>query len=110
MAITIHVTYTGVGGSALRFAREMTDSGIADAIRAGEGNLRYDYYLPLTGGESVLLIDSWDSQAALDRHHRSPLMQQILRLREKYDLHMSVERFVTDTDGIPEQDKPFIRE
>ena len=28
--------------------------------------------------------------------------------REKYDLHMTIERFVSD-DNIPEQDKSFIR-
>ena len=28
--------------------------------------------------------------------------------REKYDLHMTIERFVSD-DNIPEQDKGFIR-
>ena len=29
-------------------------------------------------------------------------------LREKYDLHMTIERFVSD-DKIPEQDKAFLR-
>ena len=39
------------------------------------------------------MIDSWESQEALDRHHASPLMGKIAALREKYDLHMVVERF-----------------
>ena len=35
-------------------------------------------------------------------------MKTIAELREKYDLHMTIERFVSD-DKIPEQDKGFIR-
>lgn len=56
--------------------------------------------------ETVLLIDSWTDQAAIDAHHASPMMQEIAALREKYDLHMDVERFVSDAY---EQDEKFIR-
>ncbi|MBO4865682.1 MAG: antibiotic biosynthesis monooxygenase, partial [Ruminococcus sp.] len=45
--------------------------------------------------ETVLLIDSWTDQAAIDAHHASPMMQKIMELREKYDLHMTAERFVS---------------
>jgi quinol monooxygenase YgiN len=55
----------------------------------------------------VLLIDSWIDQAAIDAHHSSPMMKQIAELREKYDLHMTVERFISDDY---EDDKSFIRE
>ena len=43
-----------------------------------------------------MLIDSWSDQAAIDAHHASPMMKQLAELRDKYDLHMSVERFVSD--------------
>lgn len=33
---------------------------------------------------------------AIDDHHASPMMQQLAALREKYDLHMTIERFVSD--------------
>lgn len=46
--------------------------------------------------ETVLLIDSWTDQEALDKHHASPMMTRITELREKYDLHMKVERYVSD--------------
>lgn len=38
------------------------------------------------------------------------MMEKITKLREKYDLHMKVERYVSDEDGIPETDKAFIQE
>lgn len=110
MAITINLYYSGKNGSARKFAEEMGSSGIADAIRREEGNLRYDYYLSLEDGETLLLIDSWKDQNAIDKHHASAMMEQIMALREKYDLHMKAERFLSDESGLPEGDKTFLRD
>ena len=107
--ITVHLYYTGSNGSARDFAEEMVRSGIVSAIRAEEGNLRYAYFFPMDDPETVLLIDQWRDQAAIDVHHASPMMAQIAALREKYDLHMQVERFVSDDSGLPEQDMKFIK-
>ena len=108
MALIVNLYYSGAGGSARRFAEEMEKSGIADSIRAEEGNLRYEYFFPMNDQETVLLIDSWRDQAALDAHHASPMMAQIAALREKHDLHMRVERLTTLNDD-PETDRTFIR-
>ncbi len=88
----------------------MTSSGVADKIRAEEGNIRYEYFFPMEDKETILLIDSWKDQRSLDAHHASPMMSKIIKLREKYDLHMKVERYVSDEAGIPETDKAFIKE
>ena len=104
--ITVNLYYKGQNGSARAFAQEMEQSGIADAIRNEKGNLRYQYFVPLDDPETVLLIDSWVDQAAIDEHHASPMMKQLAALREKYDLHMTVERFVSDEY---EADNQFIR-
>ncbi|MBQ6356726.1 MAG: antibiotic biosynthesis monooxygenase [Solobacterium sp.] len=108
MSITVNIRYHGTGDNARRFAAEMTASGTVDKIRRVPGNLRYEYYLPLEDAETVLLIDSWENQEAIDRHHASEMMGVIAALREKYDLHMEVERYVSD-DGMPEHDREFIR-
>lgn len=110
MAITVNIRYSGKNGAAKAFAREMIESGTVAKIRAEKGNVRYEYFIPLKeNAEEVLLIDdSWENQEAIDVHHASPMMSVIAELREKYDLHMSVERFVSD-DGISENDKKFIR-
>ena len=107
--ITVNLYYTGTNGSARRFAEEMVTSGTVDAIRAEDGNLRYAYFFPMDDPETVLLIDQWRDQAAIDAHHASPMMAQIAALREKYDLHMKVERFVSDESGLPEKDMQFIK-
>lgn len=108
MSVTVLIHYTGTGGAARAFAREMESGGTAAAIRAEDGNLLYRYYLPADDEETVLLIDKWANQAALDRHHASPMMGQIALLREKYDLHMTVERFENER-AVPENDRGFIR-
>ena len=101
--ITVNLYYRGVNGSARAFAEEMEASGIAEQIRKEPGNLRYRYFQPLDDPETVLLIDSWADQAAIDAHHASPMMAQLAALREKYDLHMAVERFTGDDIGADAQ-------
>ena len=110
MAITINIYYSGESGNAKKFAQEMVANGIVGKIRAEEGNLKYEYFFPMNDDRTVLLIDSWKDQTTLDVHHKSPMMQEIIDLREKYNLSMKVERYVTDESGIPEKDKVFIKE
>ena len=110
MAITINIYYSADGENAKKFAEEMLASGIVDDIRAEEGNIKYEYFVPLYDPQTVLLIDSWKDQHSLDKHHSSPMMAKITELRNKYNLHMKVERYVSDTDGVPVTDKKFIRE
>lgn len=107
MAITIHIYYSGINGNARKFAEEMISSGIVRKIREEEGNLGYDYFFPMEDAETVLLIDSWWDQEALDLHHKTSMMQTIVELREKYDLHMKVERYVSAE--VPNTDQNFIR-
>ena len=57
--------------------------------------------------ETVLLIDAWENQEAIDVHHASPMMQKILTLREKYDLHMKAERYISE--DTPDSENRFIR-
>ena len=101
--LTVNLYYTGANGSARAFAEEMTRSGVVSAIRAEDGNLRYEYFFPMDDPETVLLIDSWADQEAIDRHHESPMMEKIASLREKYDLHMRAERYVSEEFGADEK-------
>lgn len=108
MVLTVNIYYKGKDGAAIAFAKEMIESGIVAEIRSKEGNLKYEYFLPIEKKETVLLIDQWANQEALDHHHQSATMQKILDLRQKYDLVMQVERYMEDEAGIPEGDERFI--
>ena len=97
MSLTIHIYYTGTNGNARRFAEEMMVSGIVEAVRQETGNEYYAFYFPMEDPETVLLIDRWKDQAALDLHHKSPMMEQIAALRKKYKIRMKVQRFTEET-------------
>ena len=88
MSLTINIYYTGENGSARKFAEEMVSSGVVDRVRNEKGNLRYNYFFQMDDPETVLLIDRWESEEALDEHHKSPMMKEIADLRDKYHLHM----------------------
>lgn len=107
MGITVNIYYSGQNGAARKFAEEMIESGTVSAIRKEPGNLRYEYFYPAEDEETVLLIDRWESQKAIDAHHETEMMKKIFELREKYDLHMKVERFVSE--DIPQEDTRFIK-
>ena len=93
MSLIVNIYYTGENGSARKFAEEMMSSGIVDRVRSEEGNERYEYFFPMKDKETVMLIDKWKNQEALDLHHKSDMMKQIANLREKYSLSMKVEKF-----------------
>lgn len=96
MSITVNLYYTGTNGSARQFAEEMVSSGIVEAVRAEEGNERYEYFFPMDDPETVLLIDRWRDQDAIDFHHKSTMMAQIAQLRDKYKLRLRVERYIDE--------------
>ena len=107
-SITVNIRYTGKNGAARKFAEEMVASGTVAKIRAEKGNLRYEYHIPMDDPETVLLIDAWENQAAIDAHHATPMMKTIAALRDKYDLKMTVERYAPD-NAMPKSDEKFIR-
>lgn len=110
MSIVVNIYYTGENNGAQKFVQEMESSGAAAKIRETKGNLRYDYFASVSDSKTMLLIDSWENQEALDKHHASPMMDVITKLRNKYDLHMKVERYVSDEGGVPSSDSEFIKE
>lgn len=93
MSLTVNLYYTGKNGNARKFVEEMVSSGIVDEVRAEEGNERYEYFFPMDDPETVLLIDRWRNQEALDIHHKSEMMKKIAALRDKYELRLRVERY-----------------
>ena len=108
-AITVHIYYTGENGSAKAFVKEMLTSGLVGEIRKEKGNRRYEYFFSVEDEETVLLVDSWDNQEAIDLHHASSIMDQIMELRIKYHLNKKVERYFLDETGIPKEDRKFIQ-
>ena len=93
MSLTINIYYSGKNGSAKKFAEEMISSGTVEKIRKEEGNEKYEYFFSMYDPETVLLIDKWKNKEALNLHHKSEMMKKIAELRDKYGLHMKVEKY-----------------
>lgn len=108
MSLTINIYYRGKNGNAILFAQEMVDSGLVEEIRNREGNLKYEYYLSLNDEETVLLVDQWVNQEALNRHHQSKVMEKIMALRNKYNLTMEVHRYPSE-EAIPLSDESYLK-
>ncbi len=107
MSFSMNLYYSGENGNAKAFAEEMLSSGLVERIKKIDGCLRYEYFIGLSDPETVLLIDTWRDQKALDEYHSSSLMREVAKLREKYDLHMRAERYIRDE--MPDKDSSFIR-
>lgn len=107
MAFTINIYYKGKNNNAKKFVNEMIESKIVEEIRNKKGNIRYEYFEPVEDKETILLIDSWENKEALDNHHKSETMNKIAKLREKYDLHMKVEKYIKEDNN--EEDTKYIR-
>ena len=77
MSLTVNIYYTGENGNARKFAEEMILGGTVEAIRKEKGNIRYEYFYPIDDAETVLLIDSWEDQEAIDAHHATPMINLV---------------------------------
>jgi len=104
--ITINIRYKAENGNARKYVEEMESSGIAARIRAVEGCLGYEYFYPADDPEGLLLIDSWEDQAALNRYHSSPAMEEAAALREKYGLGGRTVRMFTPAAPPRRQEAP----
>ena len=89
--ILLSVKYTARPGGGEKFVREITDSGILDAVRAEDGCISYDYYF---SADTVLLIEKWVSPEQQEAHLQSAHMAELMRIKEKYILNTAVEKAV----------------
>ena len=99
MSLIVNIYYTGKNGDARKFVQEMISRGIVDKIRAEEGNEKYEYFYKVEDEETLLLIDKWKNENALDMHHKSEMMKEIANLRKKYNLTMRVEKYTESEEG-----------
>ncbi len=94
--IVLNVYYKGENGNAKRFVEEMEKSGIAPSVRAEEGNIEYAYFSSLGDDETVILVEKWESQRALDLHQAQKKMKTIAALRTNLGLSVCVEPYASD--------------
>ena len=84
----INVTYTIKPGARADFLAGLAACGVRKEVLQEEGCLQYDYFLPVEGEDSVLLMEKWTSREAQKVHLTQPHMAKVAALKEQ---------FVTDT-------------
>lgn len=92
--ILLSVKYTARPGGGEKFVREITDSGILDAVRAEDGCISYDYYFSAESPDTVLLIEKWASAKQQEAHLQTAHMAELMKIKEKYISYTSVEKTV----------------
>ena len=88
------VKYTAKPGGGEKFVREITASGILDAVRAEDGCISYDYYFSAESPDTVLLVEKWASAKQQEVHLQTAHMAELMRIKEKYILNTAVEKAV----------------
>ena len=58
----IYVTFTCVPGKREEFVELVKSKGILDAIRAEDGNHRYEYFYSSDDETKLLLVEAWESK------------------------------------------------
>ena len=89
--IVLHVYYTGE--KAKEFAAEMETGGLQTAVKAEDGCLQYDYFLPTQDANTVLLLEKWRDQAAIEQHNAGENMVKLKATKAKYGLETKIERY-----------------
>ena len=91
--MVLNVTYKCKPGMREEFLKVIKAEGIDAASRAEAGNIKYDYYVPVGGGDELLLVEKWKDSEAIAEHGRQ---QHFLRLGEMKPLYVDstiIERF-----------------
>ena len=92
--IVLNVTYKCKPGMREAFLEAIQSEGIDEASRKEPGNLKYGYFLPLDGGD-LLLVEHWRDADALQAHAETPHYARLKELKSAYVTETVVERFET---------------
>lgn len=85
------VTYKLTNGAA-DFLKELRAIGIPELVRAEEGCLRYEYFLPADGTDDrVILIEEWQSAELQALHLEQPHMKRLAEIKPNYVSETTVE-------------------
>lgn len=91
--IVLNVTYKCLPEKRGEFLERIVAEGIDEASRGEEGNIQYDYFIPLDGGDELLLVEKWRDEAALSAHSAQPHFKRLGELKPVYVSETAIERY-----------------
>ena len=81
---TIYVTFQCFDGKREAFIQRVNEEGIAAAVRAEDGCIRYDYYYSEKDPNEILLIEAWESKQHQQNHIEQPHMAKLRSFKGEY--------------------------
>lgn len=93
MALIEIIRFEGKDADLAETVNTLSDSGALEKIRAEKGCVYFDFYLPTEKKGQILLLEKWESPKALELHHGTEMMADLLSLIKKYGLKLDVEKY-----------------
>ena len=89
------IRFSGRQEDLLSMAKELEVSGDLKLVNEEEGCFYFQFFCPVSN-DGLLLLEKWESEEALDNHHETPMMANLLALIKKYSLKLEVEKYTVD--------------
>ena len=95
--IVLNVLYKCRPGMRDAFLEDIMTEGLDVASRSDEGNIKYDYYVPVDGGYDLLLVEKWKDADSLSRHLQQPHLIRLGELKSQYVADTVFEKYESDS-------------
>ena len=91
--LVFNVTFRCRPGMRDEFLEKIISEGIQDAGRAEEGNLQYDYFIPVDGSDDLFLVEKYRDEDAVAAHVRQAHVARLVELKELYVTDLILEKY-----------------
>lgn len=88
-----NVTFRCRPGMRDEFLEKIRAEGIQAASRAEEGNLQYDYFIPVDGNDDLFLVEKYRDEDAVAAHVRQAHVKRLVELKEQYVTDLILEKY-----------------
>lgn len=78
------------------FLEAIDKEGLAAASRGEAGNIRYDYFLPVAGGDDILLLEKWKDEDAFNFHIAQAHFKRLGELKNDFVEETILEKYLSD--------------
>lgn len=91
--IVLNVTYKCKPGKRDGFLEAVKAEGLDAASRGEEGNIKYDYYFPVEGGDDLLLVEKWRDAEAVAFHGEQAHFKRLGEIKGEFVNETIIERY-----------------
>ena len=93
MAILETIIFTGKHEALTSMVEAMRSSGALTRIRGEKGCICFDFYFSADEDTRLLLLEKWESAQALELHHGTEMMAELLKLIKDNSLEFQGEKY-----------------